>query len=59
MRRGVLAVGGGLTHSSIIDSEFHGTIVGETTVGSFPAIEATIRGQGLDHRPASLLRRCR
>jgi proline racemase len=51
--RGVLALGGGLTHSSIIGSEFHGTIVGETTVGSFPAIEATIRGRawitGLHH----------
>ncbi|MEP7202603.1 MAG: proline racemase family protein [Ilumatobacteraceae bacterium] len=51
--RGVLNVGGGLTHSSIIGSEFHGTIVGETTVGSFPAIEATIRGRawitGLHH----------
>ena len=51
--RGVLQVGGGLTHSSIIGSEFHGTIVGETTVGSFPAIEATIRGRawitGLHH----------
>ncbi|MEP7047352.1 MAG: proline racemase family protein [Ilumatobacteraceae bacterium] len=43
--RGVLSVGGGLTHSSIIASEFHGTIVGETTVGPFPAIEATIRGR--------------
>ena len=51
--RGVLAVGGGLTHSSIIGSEFQGTIVGETTVGAFPAIEATIRGRawitGLHH----------
>ena len=51
--RGVLGVGGGLTHSSIIGSEFHGTIVGETSVGSFPAIEATIRGRawitGLHH----------
>ena len=51
--RGVLQVGGGLTHSSIIGSEFHGTIVGETTVGSFRAIEATIRGRawitGLHH----------
>lgn len=51
--RGVLSVGGGLTHSSIIGSEFHGTIVGETTVGTFPAIEATIRGRawitGLHH----------
>lgn len=51
--RGVLQLGGGLTHSSIIGSEFHGTIVGETTVGSFPAIEATIRGRawitGLHH----------
>ncbi|HEY0520267.1 MAG TPA: proline racemase family protein, partial [Ilumatobacteraceae bacterium] len=43
--RGVLEVGGGLTHSSIIDSKFHGTIVGETTVGPYPAIEATIRGR--------------
>ena len=51
--RGVLRVGGGLTHASIIGSEFHGTIVGETTVGPFPAIEATIRGRawitGLHH----------
>ncbi|MEY2552482.1 MAG: trans-L-3-hydroxyproline dehydratase [Ilumatobacteraceae bacterium] len=43
--RGVLQVGGGLTHASIIGSEFHGTIVGETSVGSYPAIEATIRGR--------------
>ncbi|HEY4609781.1 MAG TPA: proline racemase family protein, partial [Ilumatobacteraceae bacterium] len=43
--RGIVGVGGGLTHSSIIDSEFHGTIVGETSVGQFPAIEATIRGR--------------
>jgi proline racemase len=43
--RGVLQVGGGLTHSSIIDSKFHGTIVGETTVGSYAAIEATVRGR--------------
>ncbi len=51
--RGVLPVGGGLTHASIIGSEFHGTIVGETSVGPFPAIEATIRGRawitGLHH----------
>jgi proline racemase len=51
--RGVLTMGGGLTHSSIIGSQFHGTIVGETTVGPFPAIEATIRGRawisGLHH----------
>ena len=51
--RGLLSIGGGLTHSSIIGSEFHGTIVGETTVGTFPAIEATIRGRawitGLHH----------
>ncbi|HSB85051.1 MAG TPA: proline racemase family protein [Ilumatobacteraceae bacterium] len=51
--RGVLGVGGGLTHSSIIGSEFHGTIVGETSVGPFAAIEATIRGRawitGLHH----------
>jgi proline racemase len=51
--RGVLQVGGGLTHASIIGSEFHGTIVGETSVGAYPAIEATIRGRawitGLHH----------
>jgi trans-L-3-hydroxyproline dehydratase len=51
--RGVLGVGGGLTHSSIIGSEFHGTIVGESAVGPFPAIEATVRGRawitGLHH----------
>jgi proline racemase len=51
--RGLLRVGGGLTHSSIIGSEFHGTIVGETKVATFPAIEATIRGRawitGLHH----------
>lgn len=51
--RRVLQVGGGLTHASIIGSEFYGTIVGETTVGRFPAIEATIRGRawitGLHH----------
>jgi proline racemase len=51
--RGLLGVGGGLTHSSIIGSEFHGTIVGETSVGPFPAIEATVRGRawitGLHH----------
>jgi trans-L-3-hydroxyproline dehydratase len=43
--RGVLKVGGGLTHESIIGSQFHGTIVGETTVGPFQAVEATIRGR--------------
>ena len=43
--RGKLGVGGGLTHSSIIGSQFHGTIVGETTVGAYPAIEATVRGR--------------
>jgi proline racemase len=43
--RGRLDVGEGLTHSSIIGSEFHGTIVGETSVDSYPAIEATVRGR--------------
>lgn len=43
--RGVLGVGGGLTHESIIGSRFHGTIVGETAVGPYKAIEATIRGR--------------
>lgn len=51
--RGVLQVGGGLTHSSLIGSQFYGTIVGETSVGRFPAIQATIRGRawitGLHH----------
>jgi trans-L-3-hydroxyproline dehydratase len=43
--RGELRVGGGLTHSSIIGSHFDGAIVGETTVGAYPAIEATITGR--------------
>jgi proline racemase len=51
--KGLLGIGGGLTHSSIIGSEFHGTIVGETSVGPFAAIEATVRGRawitGLHH----------
>jgi len=43
--RGIIEVGGGLTHLSIIDSEFHGTVVGVTSVGQYPAIEATIQGR--------------
>ena len=43
--RGTLGVDGGLTHESIIGSQFHGTIVGETAVGPYRAIEATIRGR--------------
>src|SRR4029078_8468343 len=43
--RGIIEVGGGLTHLSIIDSELHGTVVGVTCVGQYPAIEATIQGR--------------
>ena len=43
--RGVLAIGEGLTHESIIGSRFHGTITGETTLGGRSAILPTIRGR--------------
>ncbi|MFM2422944.1 MAG: hypothetical protein RL291_1474 [Pseudomonadota bacterium] len=43
--RGLLGVGDGLTHESLVDSRFIGQIVGETTVAERPAIEATITGR--------------
>ena len=48
--RGRLAVGQGLTHESLIDSQFHGTIVGTCSVAGpdgivTPAIHATIQGR--------------
>lgn len=43
--RGQLGVGEPFVHRSIIDSEFIGTIVGETTVGETPAVLPTISGR--------------
>jgi trans-L-3-hydroxyproline dehydratase len=51
--RGLLRVGEGLTHESIIGSQFHGRIVGETMVGERAAVRTTIQGRawitGLHH----------
>ena len=44
--RGKMAVGDSLTVESVIGSTFHGTIVGETSVGSKPAILPEISGRG-------------
>lgn len=41
-----MAVGDSLTVESVIGSTFHGTIVGETSVGSKPAILPEISGRG-------------
>lgn len=43
--RGKMAVGDTLVHSSIIGSEFVGTIRSETAVGNLPAIVPTVRGR--------------
>jgi len=43
--RGQIGVGEELIHSSIIGSQFHGRIVGETTVAGRPAVLPTIRGR--------------
>jgi trans-L-3-hydroxyproline dehydratase len=43
--RGLAKVGDSITHSSIIDSKFHGRIVSETTVGGKPAIVPAIKGR--------------
>ncbi len=43
--RGDLKVGEGLTHESLIDSRFIGTIRGETRVGGLPAIMPTVEGR--------------
>lgn len=44
--KGAMAVGDRLTGISIIGSEFHGKILGETKVGKTPAIRPEIRGRG-------------
>ena len=43
--RGQMKVGDGMTHASIIGSEFHGRIVSEMSVGGKPAIVPAIRGR--------------
>ena len=43
--RGLMTVGDTMTHASIIGSEFHGQIVGLTTVGDRRAIVPTITGR--------------
>lgn len=43
--RGEIAVGEAFTGVSIIDSEFHGRILGTTTVGDTPAIRPEISGR--------------
>jgi proline racemase len=42
--RGMMQVGDGMTHASVIGSTFDGRIVSETTVGGRPAIVPAIRG---------------
>jgi trans-L-3-hydroxyproline dehydratase len=42
--RGLLGVGGSMTHASVIGSAFEGRICSETTVGGRPAIVPAIRG---------------
>jgi proline racemase len=42
--RGVMHIGDGMTHASVIGSTFDGRIVSETTVGGRPAIVPAIRG---------------
>ncbi|MFK7792036.1 MAG: proline racemase family protein, partial [Devosiaceae bacterium] len=44
--KGQMTVGDRFTGESIIGSEFHGTILGETTVGDLPAIRPQISGRG-------------
>jgi trans-L-3-hydroxyproline dehydratase len=43
--RGQMQVGDGMTHASIIGSQFHGRILSETTVGDRPAIIPAIKGR--------------
>ena len=43
--RGLMKAGDGMTHASIIGSEFHGRILAETTVGGRPAIVPAIKGR--------------
>jgi proline racemase len=42
--RGLIAVGGAMTHASVLGSTFDGRIVAETEVGGRPAIVPAIRG---------------
>jgi proline racemase len=42
--RGLMKVGEGMTHASVLGTTFDGRIVGETTVGERPAIVPAIRG---------------
>lgn len=44
--KGEMQVGDRLTGVSIIGSEFHGKILGETTIGGLPAIRPQISGRG-------------
>jgi proline racemase len=44
--RGQLRIGEDFVHRSIIDSEFVGRLVGETTIGDRPAVIPTITGRG-------------
>jgi proline racemase len=44
--RGQLRIGEDFFHRSIIDSEFVGRLVGETTIGNRPAVLPTITGRG-------------
>jgi proline racemase len=43
--RGQLQVGQGIIHQSLIGSEFHGRIVGVTTVGGISAVRTTLQGR--------------
>ena len=43
--RGLLKVGEGLLHESIIGSRFEGRVLGTTTVNGVPAIQTTIKGR--------------
>ncbi|MGE5512665.1 MAG: proline racemase family protein [Bacteroidota bacterium] len=43
--RGLLGIGQGITHESIIGSRFEGRIIGTTLVGATPAVHTTIKGR--------------
>jgi proline racemase len=43
--RGLLKVGEGITHESIIGSRFEGRIVGTTTINGVEAVQTTIKGR--------------
>jgi len=43
--RGQMKVGDGMTHASIIGSEFHGRILAEASVGGKPAIVPAVKGR--------------